>query len=61
MIRTPWFFPLGLLVGGLCTREGVLRRRMASRDRRCRDWWLLLILAWIPTLAWILSQWRAQY
>ncbi len=61
MMRMPWFPPLGLLVGALCTRAGLQRRARARGDRHYRDWWLFLLIGWIPIAAWILSQWMEQY
>ena len=61
MIQMPWFLPLGLLIGSLLTRSGFQRWRESKQDRRRKDWWLLLLLGWIPLLVWIASQWMEQY
>lgn len=61
MIRMLWFLPISLGIGTLLTREAVLRRREARRNPRASDWWLFLLLGWVPILAWIASQFVEQY
>lgn len=61
MIKMPWFLPLGLGIGLCLTRTALERRRAERHDRRGRDWWLLLLIGWIPILAWIASQFVEQY
>lgn len=56
-----WFLPLGVGIGVLLTREALARRREARRNPRSRDWWLFLLLGWVPILAWIASQFVEQY
>jgi hypothetical protein len=56
-----WFLPLGVGVGVLLTMAAVERRQAAKRDRRSRDWWLFLLLGWIPLLAWLASQFVEHY
>lgn len=61
MTRMIWFLPLGTGLGVLLTRAALERRQAARRDRHSRDWWLFLLLGWIPLLAWIASQFVEQY
>jgi hypothetical protein len=61
VIRMLWFLPVSLGIGTLLTHEAVLRRREARRNPIARDWWLFLLLGWVPILAWIASQFVEQY
>lgn len=60
-MRATWFLPLGLGLGGLLTRAAFQRRKDAHWYRGSRDWWWLLVLGWIPLLAWMASQFVEQY
>lgn len=61
MMRTPIFLPFGLLAASLCTRAALQRRAGAFQAPPARDWWLLLVVGWLPLFAWILHQWVEQY
>jgi hypothetical protein len=54
-----WFLPLGLSVGVVLTRTA--QQYWKETGTRRRDVGLLILLGWIPLLAWIASHWIAQY
>lgn len=57
-----WFLPLGFLIGAAGTQTAFKSRRHHAKARtRDRLWWLLVILAWLPTVCWILAQFVEQY
>lgn len=60
-MRMVWFLPLGLGIGGLLTQAAIQLHKEARRKRRSRGWLLLLLLGWIPIVAWIASQFVEQY
>jgi hypothetical protein len=53
-----WFLPVGILIGVLGTRTALKSRRLDAKDPA---WWLLLTLAWLPTLCWGMAQLIAQW
>lgn len=56
-----WFLPLGLLIGAAGTQTAMRAHRHAGAGTRERSWWLLLLVAWLPTFCWIMAQFIDQY
>jgi hypothetical protein len=59
-MKSPWLLPLVLVVGVLCTRTSLELFRGLHGARRWREGVLLLVLGWIPSLAWTASQFILQ-
>jgi hypothetical protein len=59
-MKTPWFLPLALLAGVLCTRTSVELCRGIHGSRRWKEGAFLLAIGWIPALAWAVSQFVRQ-
>jgi hypothetical protein len=55
-----WFLPIGLVIGLAGTQTSLKARHFAKNNRAERAWWLLLVLAWLPTLCWIAAQFVLQ-
>jgi hypothetical protein len=55
----PWMIPLALLIGVSGTRTALRLRR--SPKSGTSDWWLLLVLGWVPLVIWALAQAIGQY
>jgi hypothetical protein len=58
-VKLPWFPLLACLVGLAGTRVNLLVRH-ALQARQERPWWLLAVLAWLPLVCWIASQFVFQ-
>jgi hypothetical protein len=56
----PWFIPVGVLIG-LAGTQTAVKSRHAMKAKKDRAWWLLLVLAWLPSFCWILAQFIEQY
>ena len=56
----PWFIPLALLIGVAGTRTAMKSRHAREVTKRDRGLWLLLALAWLPSLCWLLAQFVDQ-
>jgi len=56
-----WFLPVGILIGAAGTQTAFKSRHAMKVHTRERGWWLLLILAWLPSFCWILAQFIGQY
>jgi hypothetical protein len=56
-----WFLPVGVMIGVAGTQTALRARHISSGKARDRTWWLLLILAWLPSFCWILAQFIDQY
>lgn len=56
-----WFIPMGISVGVLLTRTAWQEWRDGQGSRQPGGIRLLVALAWIPLLAWIISQFVEQY
>jgi len=54
-----WFLPVGILIGAAGTQTALRAHRHAGP--RERSWWLLLVVAWLPTFCWLLAQVVDQY
>ena len=57
----PWFIPLAIGVGYEGTKTSLRSRHLLKSGNRERDWWILLVLAWLPSFCWIVSQFIEQY
>jgi hypothetical protein len=56
-----WFLPLGLLIGFVGTRTALKARHSVKTGKNPLSWWLLVILAWLPSFCWIMAQFVDQY
>ena len=54
-MSTVWLAPLLLLVGFAGTRTALREHRSAKNNPLTRDWWILIPLAWLPSLCWLAS------
>lgn len=59
-MRAPWFIPMALFAGGLCTRTSLEICRGMHGSRRWKEGVFLLVLGWIPALAWVAAQFVRQ-
>lgn len=57
----PLFIPLAAAVGFTGTRTSLRSRHVLKSRKQASGWWMLLILAWLPTFCWIASQFIDQY
>lgn len=55
-MRVPWFIPLATLTGVLCTRTSLELCRGLHGSRRWREGIFLLVVGWIPAMAWFAAQ-----
>ena len=58
-MRQLWFLPLSVLIGFVGTQTFFGSRR-ASKAKKDRTWWLMLVLAWFPLVCWLFSQFIFQ-
>ena len=56
-----WFIPVAVLIGIVGTQTAVKSRHTMKVNRKAKGWWLLVLLAWLPTFCWIMTQFIAQY
>ena len=53
-----WLLPGSLIIGVVGTRNAIKARHHLKGARG--DWWLLLILSWLPALLWMASHFVVQ-
>ncbi len=51
-----WFLPLGFLIGAAGTQTAFRAHHFSTSRHRDEGWWLLLTVAWLPTVCWGLAQ-----
>ena len=56
-----WSLPLGILIGVAGTRTAFQAHHVMKARTRGEGWWLLLAVAWLPSVCWTLAQFVAQY
>jgi hypothetical protein len=56
-----WFLPAGVLIGVAGTQTALRARHHTSGKARDRTWWVLMVLAWLPSFCWIMAQFIDQY
>jgi hypothetical protein len=54
-----WFLPVAVLIGIIGTHEA-MRSRRASGQSQHFGCWLLLLVAWMPSVCWLIAQFIAQ-
>ena len=59
-MKAPWFVPLALLAGVLCSRTSLDLCKGIHGSRRWKEGLFLLALGWIPILAWTVAQFVHQ-
>ena len=57
----PWFIPVAVFVGVVGTKTGLEQRHLARKAHPSQDWWLIVILGWMPVIYWLLAQFVQQY
>ena len=60
VLLMPWLGPSAIGLGILGTQSGYQVRRLKS-GHHSRGWWLIPLVAWMPLVFWILSQFIPQY
>ena len=56
-----WFLPVSILIGAAGSQTAFRSHHLAGAHTKEKTWWLLLVLAWLPTFCWILAQFIDQY
>ena len=59
-MKAPWFIPLALLVGVLCSRSALELCKGLHGSKRWKEGLFLLAIGWIPLLAWTVAQFVHQ-
>ena len=59
-MKMGWFIPVAILIGIVGTRTAVKSRYGLKANKRARGWWLLVLMAWLPSFCWVMAQCVAQ-
>jgi hypothetical protein len=59
-VKAPWFLPMALVLGVLCSRTSVEFLKGLHGKGRGKEGIFFLVMGWIPTLAWTLAQFVHQ-
>jgi hypothetical protein len=59
-MKAPWFLPMAMVVGVLCSRTSVEFFKGLHGRARAKEGIFFLVMGWIPTLAWTLAQFVQQ-
>ncbi len=54
-MQMPWLPPLAILVGYLSTQGALDYRKHHGWSKPSREAWVLVILGWLPLIAWIVN------
>ena len=56
-----WFIPVAALIGLVGTQTAAKSRHALKANKQAKGWWLLVVLAWLPSFCWIMAQFIGQY
>ena len=57
----PWFIPIATSIGIMGTKTGLEQRHLARKTHRNQGWWLIVVIAWMPSVFWVFAQFVQQY
>ena len=55
-----WFVPVAILIGLAGTQTTLRVKHYLKVRRKEKAWWLLILIAWLPLLCWLASQFVTQ-
>jgi hypothetical protein len=57
----PWFIPFAAAIGFMGTKTGLAQRHLTGKRGWDKNWWMLIVLGWIPAAVWAMAQFVRQY